>query len=335
MMLRFALRRLASLVPTLFGLSILLFAWLRLLPGDPARSLLGQRATPESIERVNESYGFNDPLLQQYLKYIWALLQGDLGTSISLKEPVLTAFWDKLPATIELTVVALIFAVVIGIPLGYYAGRHQGGWTDTAVVSTSLLGVVVPVFFLAIILKYIFAIQLGLFETANRQSSRIDAEHPTNFYVLDGIITGNLGASWDALLHLVLPGIALGTIPFAIIVRITRASVSEVVHEDFVRTAESKGLAASTINRRHVLRNALLPVVTTIGLQLGLLLSGAVLTETVFSLGGIGQYLFDAITVRDYPVLQGFILFIALMYALINLVVDLSYGLIDPRVRVS
>lgn len=334
-MLRFMLRRVASLVPTLLGLSILLFAWVRILPGDPARSLLGQRATPEGIERVNEVYGFNEPLVQQYLSYMGALLQGDLGNSINYQEPVLTAFWDKLPATIELTLLALLFAVAIGIPLGYYAGRHQGGWTDTIVVSTSLLGVVVPVFFLAIMLKYLFAIQLGLFETANRQSSRIDAEHPTNFYVLDGFITGNPGASWDALLHLVLPAIALGTIPLAIIVRITRASVSEVAHEDFVRTAQSKGLAQRTIDRRHVLRNALLPVVTTIGLQMGLLLSGAVLTETVFSLDGIGQYLYDAITVRDYPVLQGFILAIALMYAFLNLIVDLSYGLIDPRVRVT
>jgi len=333
--LRFALRRFALIVPTLFGLSILLFAWVRILPGDPARSLLGQRATPEAIARVNEAYGFNEPLVQQYLSYIGALLHGDLGISIDLKEPVLNAFVDKLPATIELTFVALLFAVVVGIPLGYYAGRRVGGWVDTAVVSTSLLGVVIPVFFLAIILKYIFALQLGWFDTANRQSARIDAEHPTNFYVLDGLVTGNLGASWDALLHLVLPGIALGTIPLAIIVRITRASVSEVVHEDFVRTAESKGLSSSVINRRHVLRNALLPVVTTIGLQLGLLLSGAVLTETVFSLDGIGQYLYAAIRVRDYPVLQGFILFIALMYAVINLIVDLSYGLIDPRVRVS
>ena len=334
-MLRFALRRLALMVPTLLGLSILLFAWSRALPGDPARSLLGQRATPEAIERVNEAYGFDELLIQQYLSYMGALLRGDFGTSIDLKEPVLTAFLDKLPATIELTAVALLFAVLIGIPLGYYAGRHQGGWIDTAVVSTSLVGVVVPVFFLALILKYVFAIQLELFDTANRQSSRIDAEHPTNFYVLDGIITGNLGASWDALMHLVLPGLALGTIPLAIVVRITRAAVSEVVHEDFVRTAESKGLTRTTINRRHVMRNAMLPVVTTIGLQLGLLLSGAVLTETVFSLDGIGQYLYQAITARDYPVLQGFILCIALMYAVINLVVDLSYGLIDPRVRVS
>jgi len=334
-MLRFVLRRLALMVPTLLGLSILLFAWVRALPGDPARSLLGQRATPEAVARVNEAYGFNEPLVQQYFSYIGALLRGDLGTSINYKQPVLEAFWDKLPATIELTAVALLFAILIGIPLGYYAGRHQGGWLDTAVVSTSLIGVVIPVFFLALILKYVFAIQLGLFDTANRQSSRIDAEHPTNFFVLDGIITGNLGASWDALMHLVLPGIALGTIPLAIVVRITRAAVSEVVHEDFVRTAESKGLKAGIINRRHVMRNAMLPVVTTVGLQLGLLLSGAVLTETVFSLDGIGQYLYEAITVLDYPVLQGFILLIALMYALINLIVDISYGYIDPRVRLS
>jgi len=334
-MLRFVIRRLALMVPTLLGLSILLFAWVRALPGDPARSLLGERATPEAVARVNEAYGFNEPLVQQYFNYIGALLRGDFGTSINYKEPVLTAFWDKLPATIELTVVALLFAILIGIPLGYYAGRRQGGWLDTAVVSTSLIGVVIPVFFLALILKYVFAIRLGLFDTANRQSSRISAEHPTNFFVLDGIITGNLGAFWDAVSHLVLPGIALGTIPLAIVVRITRAAVSEVVHEDFVRTAESKGLKAGIINRRHVLRNAMLPVVTTVGLQLGLLLSGAVLTETVFSLGGIGQYLYEAITVLDYPVLQGFILLIALMYALINLIVDISYGYIDPRVRVS
>ncbi|MBA3530219.1 MAG: ABC transporter permease [Propionibacteriaceae bacterium] len=334
-MLRFAVRRIALMVPTLLGLSVLLFAWVRILPGDPARSLLGQRATPAGIARINEAYGFNEPLVKQYLSYIGALLHGDLGTSINLKEPVLGAFADKIPATIELTFTALLLAVVIGLPLGYYAGRHIGGWFDTAIVSTSLIGVVIPVFFLAIILKYVLALQLGLFDTANRQSARLTTEHPTNFYVLDGIITGNWGASWDALMHLVLPGIALGTIPLAIIVRITRASVSEITHEDFVRTAESKGLSAAVINRRHVLRNALLPVVTTIGLQLGLLLSGAVLTETVFSLDGIGQYLYHAITVRDYPVLQGFILFIALMYTLINLAVDLSYGLIDPRVRVS
>jgi peptide/nickel transport system permease protein len=334
-MLRFVIRRLALMVPTLVGLSVLLFFWVRILPGDPARSLLGQRATPEGIAAVNERYGFDQPIWRQYLTYVSALLHGDFGASIRTKEPVLGVFLDKLPATIELTVVALVFAVLIGIPLGYYAGRHSGGWTDTAIVSGSLLGVVTPVFFLALLLKYVFALQLGWLPTSQRQGSRIDPDHPTGLFVLDGLLTGNLGASWDALLHLVLPALALGTIPLAIIVRITRASVSEVVHEDYVRTAEAKGLAPGLINRRHVLRNALLPVVTTIGLQLGLLLSGAVLTETVFALDGIGQYLYDAISVRDYPVLQGFILFIALMYSLVNLAVDVSYGLIDPRVRVS
>lgn len=334
-MLRFALRRLALMVPTLFGLSILLFIWVRALPGDPARAMLPQNASPEAVEQVNRTYGFDEPLHEQYFSYIGALLKGDFGESINLREPVFDAFLDRLPATIELSCAALLFAIAIGIPLGYYAGRHQGGWVDTGIVSGSLLGVVIPVFFLALMLKWVFALELGWFDTANRQSARLDAEHPTNFFLLDGIITGNFEAFWDAVTHIVLPAVALGTIPLAIIVRITRAAVSEVVHEDYVRTAEAKGLAARIINRRHVLRNAMLPVVTTIGLQLGLLLSGAVLTETVFSWGGIGQYLYEAITVRDYPVLQGFIMFIAVMYALINLVVDLSYGVIDPRVRVS
>jgi peptide/nickel transport system permease protein len=334
-MLRFALRRLALLVPTLIGLSVLLFVWVRALPGDPARTLLGQRATPSTIAQVNETYGFDDPILSQYFSYVGAILRGDFGTSIQQNEPVLSSFLDKLPATIELTLVALLLAVVVGIPLGYLAARRQGSWLDTTVVSGSLLGVVTPVFFLALLLKYALPIELGLFYTSGRENPRSDAEHPTGFFVLDGLLTGNLGASWDALMHLVLPAIALGTIPLAIIVRITRAAVSEVVHEDYVRTAESKGLSAGIINRRHVLRNALLPVVTTVGLQLGLLLSGAVLTESVFALDGVGQYLYEAIRLRDYPVLQGYILFIAIIYSLVNLAVDLSYGLIDPRVRVS
>jgi peptide/nickel transport system permease protein len=225
--------------------------------------------------------------------------------------------------------------VVVGVPLGYYAARHQGRFLDTAIVSGSLLGVVTPVFFLAILLKLVFANWLGWLPTSLRQDPRLDATHVTNFYVLDGILTREWDAAWDAMVHLVLPAVALATIPLAIIVRITRASVAEVVNEDYVRTAESKGLASSVISRRHVLRNALLPVVTTIGLQAGLLFSGAVLTETVFSFNGLGQYLFAAIGGRDYPVLQGFILFIALIYALINLLVDVMYGVIDPRVRVS
>jgi peptide/nickel transport system permease protein len=334
-MLRFVLRRLVLMIPVLVGLSILLFIWIRALPGDPARALLGERATPEGIARVNEAYGFNEPLVQQYFTYVKSLLSGDFGNSIQTGQPVTESFTERFPATIELGMAALIFAIVVGIPLGYLAARHQGRLLDTFVVSGSLLGVVTPVFFLAILLKLVFADTLGWFPTSLRQDPRIDATHITNFYVLDGILTREWDAAWDACVHLVLPALALGTIPLAIIVRITRASVAEVMHEDYVRTAESKGLARRTISRRHVLRNALLPVVTTIGLQAGLLFSGAVLTETVFAFNGIGQYLFEAIGHRDYPVLQGFILFIAIAYSLINLAVDVAYGVIDPRVRVS
>lgn len=321
------------LVPVLVGLSILLFAWVRALPGDPARSLLGERATPEGIARINAAYGFDKPLLEQYLTYVRALLQGDFGSSIQTGRPVIDAFIERFPATLELGFTALLLAVAVGVPLGYVAARHQGRFIDTAVVSGSLLGVVTPVFFLAILLKLVFADTLHWLPTALRQDPRIDTTEITNFAILDGILTREWDASWDAFTHLILPALALGTIPLAIIVRITRASVAEVLHEDYVRTAEAKGLSSRVISRRHVLRNALLPVVTTIGLQAGLLFSGAVLTETVFAFNGIGQYLFEAIGQRDYPVLQGFIIFIAIIYSLINLLVDLSYGWIDPRVR--
>jgi peptide/nickel transport system permease protein len=334
-MLRFVLRRLTLMVPVLVGLSLLLFAWVRALPGDPARALLGERATPDGIARVNAAYGFDQPLFVQYFTYVKALLHGDFGSSIQTGRPVMDSFLERFPATIELGLAALLLAVVVGVPLGYLAARHQGRALDTAVVSGSLLGVVTPVFFLAILLKLVFADTLHWLPTAQRQNPRIEATHITNFYVLDGLMTREWDAAWDAVVHLVLPAIALGTIPLAIIVRITRASVAEVMHEDYVRTAESKGLTSAVISRRHILRNALLPVVTTIGLQAGLLFSGAVLTETVFSFNGIGQNLFDAIGHRDYPVLQGFILFIAIVYSLINLLVDLAYGVIDPRVRAS
>ncbi|MEZ0492980.1 ABC transporter permease [Kineococcus sp. TBRC 1896] len=334
-MLTLVVRRLGLLVVVLFGLSLLLFAWVRALPGDPARALLGEKATPAGIAAINERYGFDQPVWQQYVTYLGRLLRGDFGASINTGEPVVRTFAERFPATIELAVAALLLAIVVGIPLGYVAARRRGGWLDNLVVGGSLLGVVVPVFFLAVILKYVLAIELGWFPTSGRQDARIDATHVTNFYVLDGLLTREWDASWDALVHLVLPALALGSIPLAIIVRITRASVLDVLGDDHVRTAQAKGLPRAIVSRRHVLRNALLPVSTTLGLQAGALLSGAVLTETVFSINGIGSYLFDAVTQLDYPVLQGFILFIAVVYALVNLVVDVSYGFIDPRVRVS
>jgi peptide/nickel transport system permease protein len=328
-------RRFLLLIPTLLGLSILLFLWVRALPGGPAVALLGERATPEAVERVNELYGFNLPLHEQYLTWMSRLLVGDFGSSITTGREVLDEFLRRFPATLELSIFALVFAIGIGVPLGYWAARRHGKLADHSAVALSLLGVTIPVFFLAFILKYVFAVQLGWLPSDGRQNPRIDATHPTGFYVLDGLLTGEFDAAWDAILHLILPGIALGTIPLAIIVRITRASVLDVQNADYVRTGRAKGVSQGIIRNRFVLRNAMLPVVTTIGLQAGLLIAGAVLTETVFAFPGVGSFLATAIFRRDFPVLQGFIIFIAILYALINLLVDVSYSFIDPRVRVQ
>lgn len=334
-MLRTIGNRLLLLIPTLIGLSILLFLWVRALPGGPATALLGERATPEAVERINELYGFNRPIIEQYFTWAGRLVTGDFGTSIETSRGVLEEFFRRFPATIELSIAALIIAVGLGIPLGYWAARQHGKISDHAAVVGSLIGITIPVFFLAFMLKYIFAVQLGWLPSDGRQNPRIDATHPTGFYVLDGILTGEFDASWDAVLHLILPAIALGTIPLAIIVRITRASVLEVQNADYVRTGRAKGVSPTTIRNRFLLRNAMLPVITTVGLQVGLLLAGAILTETVFAFPGIGSFLATAIGQRDYPVLQGFIILIAIIYALINLAVDVSYSFIDPRVRVS
>ena len=333
-MLRFSVRRLLQLIPILFGLSILLFAWLRLLPGGPATALLGERATPERIAAINHAYGLDQPIWVQYWSYLTRIVRFDLGDSIQNGRPVTDVLRTQFPGTIELTIAALIFAVGVGVPLGYFAARRQGGPLDGLSVVGSLIGVTIPVFFLAFLLKYVFAVKLGWLPPSGRQDVRLDATHITNFFVLDGILTREYDASWDAIKHLILPAIALGTIPLAIIVRITRASVLEVVNEDYVRTAEAKGLTTAVIRRRHLLRNAMLPVVTTIGLQLGLLLSGAILTETVFAFPGIGQEIYSSILNKDYAVLQGAILVIAILYVVINLIVDLLYGVLDPRVRV-
>ena len=333
-MLRFSVRRLLQLIPILFGLSILLFAWLRLLPGGPATALLGERATPERIAAINHAYGLDQPIWVQYWSYLTRIVRFDLGDSIQNGRPVTDVLRTQFPGTIELTIAALIFAVGVGIPLGYFAARRQGGPLDGLSVIGSLIGVTIPVFFLAFLLKYVFAVKLGWLPPSGRQDVRMNATHITNFFVLDGILTREYDASWDAIKHLILPAIALGTIPLAIIVRITRASVLEVVNEDYVRTAEAKGLTTAVIRRRHLLRNAMLPVVTTIGLQLGLLLSGAILTETVFAFPGIGQEIYSSILNKDYAVLQGAILVIAILYVVINLIVDLLYGVLDPRVRV-
>jgi peptide/nickel transport system permease protein len=333
--LRFIVRRLLQLIPILLGLSILLFAWLRALPGGPAVAALGERATPAKIAEYNRVFGLDQPLWEQYLRFLGRALRLDFGVSQTTGRPVPEEFLTRFPGTVELTIFAMAFAIGVGIPLGYLAARRHGSWIDSTSVIGSLLGVTIPVFFLAYLMRLLFAVELGWLPGSGRQEVRMDATHITNFYVLDGLITREWDAALDALQHLVLPGIALGTIPLAIIVRITRASVLDVVNEDYVRTAQAKGLATDTVRRRHILRNALLPVSTTIGLLTGLLLSGAVLTETVFAFGGVGSTLRDAISQRDYALLQGFILILAIMYVLVNMLVDISYALLDPRVRVS
>ena len=334
-MLKFAVRRLLLLVPILLGLSILVFFWIRALPGGPAQALLGERATPENIAQIERQYGLDQPVHVQYLKYIQRTARFDLGTSITSRRAVTDELAERFPATIELALAAMLFSVVFGIPLGFIAAKRYGTWLDHSSLVASLIGISIPIFFLAILLKYVFAVKLGLLPTVGRISVLIDLNHPTKFYVLDAILAGDLEALWDVLKHLILPAVALGSIPLAIIARITRAAVLDVQNEDYVRTARAKGLSPREVDERHVLRNALLPIMTIIGLQTGLLLSGAVLTETVFAWPGMGTWLVGAIRNRDFPVLQGGILFVALVFVLVNLVVDMAYALANPRIRVS
>ncbi|MFE1078143.1 ABC transporter permease [Nocardiopsis alba] len=332
-MLRFIVRRLLQLIPTLGGLSILLFVWLQRLPGGPEYALLPDDATAEQREALRRSLGLDQPFTVQYLSFLRRIAQGDLGTSLQTGRPVLDEFFLRFPATFELAVSAMIIAVTIGLPLGYLAARRRGTALDFAAVGGSLLGICTPVFFLAFILKVIFAERLGMFPSAFRLSPGLSRTDITGFVVLDGLMTREWDVVWDALAHLVLPGLALASIPLAVITRMTRASVLEVMGEDYVRTADAKGLSRNTVRTRHVLRNALLPVVTAVGLLAGSLFAGAVLTESVFAFPGIGSFVYAATQERDYPVLTGFILLIATMYVFINLLVDISYSLLDPRVR--
>jgi peptide/nickel transport system permease protein len=334
-MLRYLVRRLFLLVPILFGVSLLIFFWIRALPGSPAESLLGERATPALVQTYRHRYGLDKPIYVQYWSYLKTTLSGDLGVSVASRRRVVDEIKARFPATVELTLAAMVFAIALGVPLGFFAAKRHGGVFDQVSLVGSLLGISIPIFFLAIILKYIFAIRLGWLPSVGRISVTLEAKHPTNFYILDAIIERDWSTLWDVIKHLILPAVALGSIPLAIITRITRAAVLDVQNEDYVRTARAKGLPPYTVDRRHVLRNALLPVTTVIGLQTGLLLSGAILTETVFARPGVGTWLSEAIFNRDYPVLQGGILFVAVVFVLVNLLVDVSYAVINPRIRYS
>ncbi|HEY7004797.1 MAG TPA: ABC transporter permease [Gaiellaceae bacterium] len=334
-MLRFVIRRLLLLIPILIGVSILVFFWIRALPGGPAAALLGERATPEAVAAIEHQYGLDKPIYVQYERYARQLATLNFGNSATSRQPVTTEFRQRFPATIELALAAGLFAIVFGIPLGFIAAKRYQSPVDHASLVVSLIGISTPIFFLALLLKYVFAVRLGWLPTVGRMSVLIDIPHPTNFYLLDSIIALNWTAFVDVSKHLILPAIALGSIPLAIIARITRASVLDVQNEDYVRTARAKGLAPGAVDYRHVLRNAMLPISTIIGLQVGLLLSGAVLTETVFAFPGIGSWLVDAIKARNYPVIQGGVLFVAIIVVFVNLVVDLSYGVLNPKIRLS
>jgi len=334
-MLRFVIRRLLLLIPILIGVSLLVFFWIRALPGGPAAALLGERATPQAVAAIEHQYGLDRPIYVQYERYARQLATLNFGNSSTSRQPVTTEFRQRFPATIELALAAGLFAVVFGIPLGFIAAKRYRSPVDHASLVLSLIGISTPIFFLALLLKYVFSVRLGWLPTVGRMSVLIDIPHPTNFYLLDAIIALNWAAFVDTSKHLILPAIALGSIPLAIIARITRASVLDVQNEDYVRTARAKGLAPGAVDYNHVLRNAMLPISTIIGLQVGLLLSGAVLTETVFAFPGIGSWLVDAIKARNYPVIQGGVLFVAIIVVFVNLIVDLSYGVLNPKIRLS
>jgi len=332
-MLNYALRRALLTIPILVGLSIIVFAFVRALPGGPEDALLGERGTDAQEAQIREELGLDEPIYVQYGRYMKNVLSGNLGVSTSTRQPITEELKLRFPATFELSIAAMLFAILVGVPLGFIAAKRYQGVLDNVSLIVSLIGISFPIFFLALLLKYVFAIRLGLLPTIGRLDITRSLAHPTNFYVLDSIIAGDFAALGDSLRHLVLPAAALGTIPLAIIARITRAAVLDVTSADYVRTAQAKGLDPRVVDRRHILKNAMLPVITIVGLQTGLLLTGAVLTETVFAWPGVGSWMLEAIRFRDYAVLQGGILFFAVLIVLVNLLVDISYAFLNPRIR--
>ncbi len=341
-MLKVVARRTFQLVPILFGLSILVFVWVRALPGDPAGALLASSqaagdaaVSKEAVAELRSLYGLDRPLHEQYISWLSSMVRFDLGQSITTRQNVIDELRRRFPATVELAVAALVVAVGVGIPLGFAAARRARTWVDHVSLGTALVGVSVPVFFLAFVLKYVFSVKLGWLPSIGRLDVTRVFAHRTGFHVLDAVLSGDIDALVDSLRHLVLPGLALGLPPAAFIARVTRVAVLEVANADYVHTAEAKGLSRWTVGRRHVLRNALLPVMTVVGLTAGFLLEGAVLVEIVFAWGGMGSFLYQAIAERDYPVLQAGILYVAVVFVLVNLLVDIVYARLDPRVRIT
>jgi peptide/nickel transport system permease protein len=330
---RYIVRRLLAAVPVLFGLSVLLFSYIRILPGDPCVAILGQHQTPAACAALRENLGLDLPLWEQYIRYLLNTLSGDFGASVVNSQPFFAEFLTRFPGTVELTFGALVFALGVGIPLGRLAARKVGGRIDGLITGVSLFGVSIPVFVLGLVLVAIFGVILEWLPTQGRIDARARFEATSGLLLIDTLFAGRLDLFVDVVRHLILPSIALGSIPLAIITRITRASVIEVVNEDYVRTARSKGLKEKTVDNRHIMRNAWLPVTTVVGLQAGALLGGAVLTETVFVWNGVGRWVVDAIQNRDYPIVQSTILIFALIFLVVNLLVDIGYAVLNPKIR--
>ncbi|MEO0827642.1 MAG: ABC transporter permease [Cyanobacteria bacterium J06635_15] len=332
---RYIFRRLLQLVPVLLGISLLVFAFLHLIPGDPAVTMLGDRATPDQVEALRERMGLNEPLSSQYLSFLGSLIRFDLGSSIFTGVPI----WDEIklrwPATFELSIMAMLIALILGIPAGVIAAVRKNSIVDNLTMSGSLLGVSMPVYWLGLLLVYLFAVNLQWLPPSGRIGVNVgySFEPITGFFILDTLIRGNFTAFRDVIAHLALPAVTLSTIPLAILARITRSAMLEVLSQDYIRTARAKGLIEFWVIGKHALKNAMLPVVTIVGLEFGTLLGGAILTETIFSWPGIGKWIYEGILQRDYPVVQGGVVFVAFVFVLVNLIVDISYAFLDPRIQ--
>ena len=352
-MTRYIIRRLILIIPVIIGISIVTFGMLRLIPGDPAQVMLGEHATDEAMEALREQMGLNEPLVIQYVHYMGDLLRGDLGRSIQTNRPVLEEIATRFPATFELALGAMAFATFFGVLFGIIAAYRHNSVVDMGIMLIALIGVSMPIFWLGLIFMYVFGFKLqwlppsgrltvgielltmpqawGMGETEGGWSAFLD--FMSGFYVLDALLTANWTALWDVVKHLIMPSVALGSIPMAIIARMTRSSLLEVLSEDYIRTARAKGLKERAVLAAHAMRNALLPIITVVGLQMGFLLGGAILTETIFSWPGLGRLVVNRILSRDYPAVQGSVIVIAMVFVLVNLVVDISYAYLDPRIR--
>ncbi|HWR29361.1 MAG TPA: ABC transporter permease [Negativicutes bacterium] len=332
-MARYVLRRIILLFPILFGVSLAVFLVMHLFTVDPAEIILGQYATPDQVAVVREELGLNNPIHVQFWDYISRAAQGDLGQSVITKTSITEELMKRFPATAELAVLAICIASVLGIGLGVVSAVKQNSLFDYGAMVVALLGVSMPIFWLGLMMIILFSVTLGWLPASGRIAVGFRPEEITGLYLLDSLLTGDTEAFWNALKHLMMPAIALGAYSTAIIARMTRATMLETIRQDYVRTARAKGLREPVVIVKHALRNALIPIVTVIGLQMGALLGGAVLTETVFSWPGIGSYIVDGIMVSDYPRVQGAVLLIATIFVLVNLIVDVLYCYLDPRIQ--